>query len=304
MQKDDLKSLVTQMYENLLKQIDEQEDANKEQVINYLKDSVNVISTINDNEIDSMTHARAAFTNAYKELTDKSLASYKDTNIRFEELARMHKNTIIECAQQEIDLSLITEKFNDIQSHMIDEVKKANTIISNLSNQVKVLEETTNLDPLTKVFNRRALIAYLDDVCSKTMNNQLHLLMLDIDNFKAINDTYGHIAGDKVLIFIANIFRKTLRDGDKIFRYGGEEFVIVLNRIDNSHCKEITNRLLELIRNSKLIYKGKNLQVTMSIGATIYAQNDTPDTIINRADKALYKAKMSGKDQFQIAEDL
>lgn len=301
MQKDDLKSLVTQMYENLLEKIDAQEDANKEQVINYLKDSVNVIETITDDDLDSMAHARAAFTNAYKELTSRSLLSYQNTNMRFEELAQMHEKTISECSMQEIDLSAITQKFNDIQAHMVDEVKKANTVITNLSNQVKILEETTNLDPLTKVYNRRALISYLDEMCSRdNMNYELHLLILDIDNFKLINDTYGHVAGDKVLVFIANIFRKTLRDGDKVFRYGGEEFVIVLNRLDNEHCEKITNRLLELVRKSKLIYKGKNLQVTMSIGATKYKQHDTPDTIVSRADKALYLAKKSGKDQMQV----
>lgn len=301
MQKDDLKSLVTQMYENLLEKIDEQEDANKEQVINYLKDSVNVIATIADDDLDSMAHARAAFTNAYKELTDRSLLSYKNTNTRFEELAQMHEKTISECSMQEIDLSSITQKFNDIQAHMVDEVKKANSVISNLSNQVKILEETTNLDPLTKVYNRRALISYLDEVCARdNMNYELHLLMLDIDNFKMINDTHGHVAGDKVLMFIANIFRKTVRDGDKVFRYGGEEFVIVLNRLDNQDCEKISNRLLELVRESKLIYKGINLQVTMSIGATIYKQNDTPDAIVSRADKALYLAKTNGKDQMRV----
>ncbi|MFA6196477.1 MAG: GGDEF domain-containing protein [Sulfurimonas sp.] len=301
MQKDDLKSLVTQMYENLLEKIDAQEDANKEQVINYLKDSVNIIETIADDDLDSMAHSRAAFTNAYKELTNRSLLSYQNTNMRFEELAQMHEKTISECSMQEIDLSAITRKFNDIQAHMVDEVKKANTVITNLSNQVKILEETTNLDPLTKVYNRRALISYLDEICSRdNMNYELHLLILDIDNFKTINDTYGHVAGDKILMFIANIFRKTLRDGDKVFRYGGEEFVIILNRLDNEHCEKITNRLLELIRNSKLIYKGKNLQVTMSIGATKYKQHDTPDSIVSRADKALYLAKTNGKDQMRV----
>ena len=301
MKKDDLKSLVTQMYENLLEKIDEQEDANKEQVINYLKDSVNVIATIADDDLDSMAHARTAFTNAYKELTDRSLLSYKNTNTRFEELTQMHEKTINECSMQEIDLASITQKFNDIQAHMVDEVKKANSVISNLSNQVKILEETTNLDPLTKVYNRRALISYLDEICARdNMNYELHLLMLDIDNFKMINDTHGHVAGDKILMFIANIFRKTLRDGDKVFRYGGEEFVIVLNRLDNEHCEKITNRLLELVRNSKLIYKGKNLQVTMSIGATIYKAHDTPDSIVTRADRALYLAKTNGKDQMRV----
>jgi diguanylate cyclase (GGDEF)-like protein len=120
---------------------------------------------------------------------------------------------------------------------------------------------------------------------------------LDVDDFKVINDTFGHIAGDKILIFIANILKKTLRDGDKVFRYGGEEFVIVLNRITDEHCKNITLRILELIRKNKLIYKGQSINVTMSIGATKYKESDNEDTLMSRADKALYRAKNSGKNQ-------
>ncbi len=96
---------------------------------------------------------------------------------------------------------------------------------------------------------------------------------------------------------MSNILRKTLREGDKVFRYGGEEFIIVLNRIDDQHCKLITNRLLELIRNNKLIYKGKSLSITMSAGITNYTCGDNPDDLIARADKALYQAKTNGKNQ-------
>jgi diguanylate cyclase len=298
MEKDDLKSLVTQMYNNLLEKIDQEEEASREQVITYLKESADVISAITDSEIDSAEHAKSLFSNAYKELTDKSIASYKNTNTKFEKIAQMHEQTINECQMEEIDLGAITEKFNDIQTHMTEEIKKANAVINTLTNQVKILEETTNLDSLTKVFNRRALSTYLEDVCARdNSNNELHVLILDIDDFKDINDKHGHIAGDKVLIFIANIFRKTLRDGDKVFRYGGEEFIIILNRIDEAHCKKIADRLLDLVRTSKLIYKGKGIHVTMSIGTTKYESNDTPDTLIARADKALYRAKKAGKNQ-------
>jgi diguanylate cyclase (GGDEF)-like protein len=135
-------------------------------------------------------------------------------------------------------------------------------------------------------------------LCSNSdLPYDFHLLILDIDDFKSVNDKHGHLAGDKVLIFIANILKKTLRDGDKVFRYGGEEFVIILNRIDDEHCHKVTKRLLELIRSNKLIYKGEGLRVTMSVGATKYSAGDTPDSIIARADKALYKAKARGKNQ-------
>ena len=301
MKKDDLKSLVTQMYNNLLDTIDEQETASKEQVIQYLKDSVKTVSNISDDEIDSTEHAKLAFNNAYKVIAEQSITSYKDTNEKFAEITQMHEKTISSCSGPEIDVPSIMEKFNDIQTHMMSEVTKANTVINKLSSQVKVLEKDSNFDSLTKVFNRRALTTHLNSICANVNRNyELHLLILDIDDFKKINDKHGHIAGDKILIFIANILKKTIRDGDKVFRYGGEEFIILLNRISQKDCQTITLRLLELVRKSKLIYKGESINVTMSIGGTLLLETDKPDTVIARADKALYRAKNSGKDQMQM----
>ena len=298
MKKDDLKSLLAQMYDNLLHQIDAQENTTKEQVVSYIKDVVDVISNIDEENINSIEHEKVLLFNAYKEIADKSLSSYTSTNQRFKKLTQLHEKTINECTKQHIDVESITNKFYEIQHHMIEEVQRANSIISDLSKQVKILETASNIDPLTKVFNRRALNTYLGKICSRHKNHfDLHLLILDIDDFKIINDKYGHIAGDKILIFIANILRKTLRDGDKIFRYGGEEFIIVLNRLNEAQSADVTNRLLELVRKNKLIYKGESLNVTMSVGKTKLKQDDTPDSLIARADKALYKAKNNGKNQ-------
>ncbi|WP_373035944.1 GGDEF domain-containing protein [Sulfurimonas sp.] len=299
MQKDELISLANEMCKELSTIIEEQKDeATKEQVANYLIESAQIIMNVNEKDMSSAGFAETVFHNAYKDIANKSLSSYANTNANIDKLTKMHEKTLMECSAQHIDLPSLTSKFDEIQSHMSDEVKKANEIISQLTTQVKTLEEKSNLDSLTKVFNRRALSSYLKNVCSNdNLPYEFHLLMLDIDDFKNINDKYGHVAGDKVLIFIANILKKTLRDGDKVFRYGGEEFIIILNRIDDSHCKKITNRLLDLVRGNKLIYKGEGLRVTMSIGTTKYAKGDTPDTLIARADKALYKAKKSGKNQ-------
>ncbi|MCD6173782.1 MAG: GGDEF domain-containing protein [Sulfurimonas sp.] len=83
----------------------------------------------------------------------------------------------------------------------------------------------------------------------------------------------------------------------KIWRSRGEEFILILNRIDFIHCKKIANRLLELISNNKLIYKSESLNITISIGSTTYDNSDTPESLIARADKALYKAKEAGKNR-------
>lgn len=124
--------------------------------------------------------------------------------------------------------------------------------------------------------------------------------MIDIDYFKNFNDTHGHVAGDKVLIFIANLLKKTLRDGDRLFRYGGEEFTIILNRIDEDGCNIVLDRIVNLIRKSKLHYYGNYFGVTISIGATHIRTDDFPDIFIARADKALYRAKNTGRDKAEI----
>jgi len=293
------------MYHELLASIDAQETPNKDEVINYLKDAVVSIAQIDHDAIDSIEHAKLAFSNAYKEIAQKSISSYQDTNSKFEQLSKLHKSAVSECKEQEqdgaIDISSITHKFDEIQSYMMDEVKRANKIIAQLTQQVKELEENSKLDALTKVFNRKALDSYLQEVTHKgELQHELHLLILDIDDFKQINDEYGHVVGDKVLIFLANILRKTLRDGDKIFRYGGEEFIIILNRIDMQKCKEIAKRIVEIISANKLLYKGEAINVTVSIGATRYHKGDTPDMLIARADKALYKSKHNGKNQMNV----
>lgn len=299
MQKNDLKALVEEIYKNLIERIETNEYATKEQVVNYLKDAVDVVSHINENEISSMQHAKEAFVNVYKELVNQSLTSYEYTNEKFEQLTLLQEQTLTDCNNNQIDLQTLTQKFSEIQSHMTSEIKKANTIISDLSSKVQALEETSNIDALTKVYNRRALDTYLTHICSNlnSASINLHLLMLDLDNFKIINDTHGHVTGDKILIFVSNILRKTLRDGDKIFRYGGEEFTIIINRSSDDECELIANRILRLISSNKLVYMGHNIYVTASIGLTCLTEGDTPDTLLSRADKALYISKKNGKNQ-------
>lgn len=302
MKKDDLKSLVTQLYNDLIDNIDAQERPNKDQIAEYLQDAAITIQSIHENEIDTVEHAKQAFTNAYKIIAEQGISSYQETNEKFLDLTEQHQASLEEYKQNSlVDVQVITNKFDEIHQHMTEEVHRANNIIHSLHERIKQLEENSQLDPLTRVYNRRALNSYIHKICEKgKLQHELHLLILDIDDFKNINDTYGHVAGDKVLIFLSNLLKKTLRDGDKIFRYGGEEFIIVLNRIDNDHCSQISQRILKLISTNKLIYKGTTLQVTVSIGSTSYHDGDTMEDLIERADKALYRSKTNGKNQMNM----
>jgi len=238
---------------------------------------------------------------SYKEIAWQSIDSYSQSNHVFKKITDDH-STILKDQENLtlIDFNNINKKFVDIQSHLSQEVQRANEIIQDLQSKVEALEITTTLDPLTKTFNRYALQRHLTELFSKNRQTQeIFILMIDIDNFKTINDQYGHIAGDKVLIFIAKLLKKTLRDGDKVYRFGGEEFVIMLNRTDLSGAQLVANRCLSLCRQNKPVFHNEQITVTLSIGLTQIRNDDAMNELIHRADIALYRAKSKGKDTME-----
>ncbi len=237
----------------------------------------------------------------YKDLTLLSIDSYAQSNEAFEKITDRHAQLLDDQKTPDcIDLNSLTEKFADIQSHLSDEVGRANIIIQNLKSQVQTLEMTSTLDPLTKTFNRYALQKHFEELFSKDrITPDLFVVMLDIDDFKNINDRFGHIAGDKILIFISKLLKKALRDGDKVYRYGGEEFIILLNRTDLEGAELVANRLLNLCRQNKPLFQNEQISVTLSLGLTRMHEKDTMDTLIQRADTALYRAKNNGKDRME-----
>lgn len=310
MKQEELKETILAILHYLKHQIRSDAPVTIDDAISYLQKSDTVLQDI-DYKNHSLPETFEAMKEEYKQLAVESIHSYQKSTKNMQHIARQQHEQLQELTSNEedgtIDLELIKEKFSSIQDHMIQEVERANAQIHQLKDKIRLLEEKNNLDPLTKVFNRRALQNYLHNLTQKkNLKRELHLLMIDIDNFKQINDKYGHIAGDKILVFIAQMLKKTLRDGDKVFRYGGEEFVIVLNRIDTEHCIKIADRLLYLISSNKLVYKSSMIQVTVSIGGTKFIPGkDTSDSILERADKALYNAKNNGKNKFvAYSEDI
>ncbi|MGA9047126.1 GGDEF domain-containing protein [Sulfuricurvum sp.] len=260
-----------------------------------------VLEAYTSGEFDLLDYHNS-MTQEYKELAQKSIESYSRTNEKIEAISEKHAELIDEtnsCSL--IDLGKITEKFSDIQIHLSDEVSRANEVIQGLLEQVKTLEVKTYLDPLTKVYNRNALHEHLKAILEKeTFDFEIFALMVDVDNFKSINDRFGHIAGDKVLIFIAKLLKKALRDGDRVYRFGGEEFIIILNRTDLEGATLVAERLLSLCRNNKPLFQNQQIAVTLSIGLTKMVEGDSMDTIIERSDTALYQAKKNGKDRLEM----
>ena len=127
--------------------------------------------------------------------------------------------------------------------------------------------------------------------------NDMSLVMIDIDHFTDINDTYGHNSGDKVLIGISGLLKQFFRNVDVICRCGGEEFVALIPTANIENSEKIANKIRIAIKESSIL---DTLQVTASFGITQVKQGDTLEIAISRADEALYEAKNSGRDRVNI----
>lgn len=164
------------------------------------------------------------------------------------------------------------------------------------------LEALAHTDPLTLLLNRRALtvrtITELDRV--RRYNSPLTMLMVDLDHFKQINDTYGHLVGDDVLRGISTILQNSVRTVDMVARFGGEEFVIVMPETDERGAVRFAERIRKRVEDYKFIASdGARIPVTVSIGVAIFPAPyvDTIDDLFARADAAMYQAKASGRNR-------
>ena len=159
-------------------------------------------------------------------------------------------------------------------------------------------------DPLTKTNNRTAFDDSLKREIKLAHRNSTHLsvIFFDIDHFKAINDTYGHDCGDIALSSAANCIKEAVRGSDIVFRYGGEEFVILLNDTNIDGAKLIAERIRQSIENHTIAFGMETIKLTASLGVSCLKGNDTPDTIIQRADAAMYQAKQKGRNQIQTEQ--
>jgi diguanylate cyclase (GGDEF)-like protein len=170
------------------------------------------------------------------------------------------------------------------------------------TNLLAALERQAREDPLTGLLNRRALNDKLAAELQRTHRHPrpLCLALLDLDNFKDINDTLSHIVGDQVLIQTARILEANRREGDEIARIGGEEFVILFPETTIDAACAACERLLASIRTNDWPAHGVKRSVTASLGVTQYRATEAPLTLLSRADLAMYAAKRGGKDRLMV----
>ncbi len=162
------------------------------------------------------------------------------------------------------------------------------------------LQEISIHDSLTKVYNRRYFMRrYLEEFeRAKKFNLNLSFLMIDIDHFKKINDTYGHLVGDAVLREVANLIKENIREIDFIARFGGEEFSAILPETDKAGAIMMAERISSRVSRRRIRVFDETLNATISIGVAAFPQNTIhSDVLVEISDKALYKAKVSGRNR-------
>jgi diguanylate cyclase (GGDEF)-like protein len=168
------------------------------------------------------------------------------------------------------------------------------------AHDVQMLRRMAETDPLTNLMNRRAFLAAANDAFDyyRRYDRPIAMLMVDIDHFKQVNDTYGHAAGDAVIKRIGELIEDALRTTDKIGRFGGEEFLVLLREVDETSARTLASRIQERIAVTPVGYGSKEVPVSVSIGVALVApcDRDVSDTI-ERADRGLYVAKNTGRNR-------
>jgi len=266
---------------------------------------------------------------SFKELNSmvKSIVSKKTTHV-YNKIESFHTNIILFGIGLYLFLSLVTlliykglqksfkQLISDIsdirQSGLIKQKlaqfsknefgiigKELNAIFEDFNQAYQNVVDIANRDKLTQLYNRVYMDKQIDELIEK--NEPFSIAIVDIDHFKKVNDTYGHITGDKVLQSFAKILKDTLKDKALVCRWGGEEFLIV---VPNCNDKDRVYKMLEELRGKIESFEFPDIsRATASFGSAIFEPNGMFKDTMHRADKALYRAKESGRNRVVVADD-
>jgi diguanylate cyclase len=236
----------------------------------------------------------------YLDIANRSIISFVETHDDISHVASLQENYINNASKDGVErCANFVDGLSKLGHDMYVELKKAQSKIEQLTGELQQAIAQLTIDPLTQITNRKGLIEDMTGVIEAGQNKTLPMviMMIDADNFKSLNDVYGHLAGDKVLYFLAQSMKSVVRSGDKVYRYGGEEFAVVLNRCEKDQAMAVAEKIRSKIEHSHLIYSGKTIHMTVSIGVSIHCEGDSYDDFMGRADTALYEAKKSGKNK-------
>ena len=171
-----------------------------------------------------------------------------------------------------------------------------------INKKIESYEKEAVLDGLTGTYNKKSIVEFLNKYIHNFLRykkESFSLLMIDIDFFKKINDTYGHLAGDKCLEIMSNIIKSIIRESDIFGRFGGEEFLIILPNTKMSGALKLAKRIKDAVEKQVFTFESQDIKFTISIGATSMGLTDTYESLLSRVDEALYEAKNKGRNRIE-----
>jgi len=200
------------------------------------------------------------------------------------------------------DILASTQMLSKASSDLKQDLEKSSLEIAKLKEELSAVKEASRTDGLTGLLNRGAFNHELNAVCEQS-NTDIALALFDIDHFKKINDTYGHVLGDKILQYFSALLQKHAGEDHLVARFGGEEMAMILMNITIEQATSITDTICVALADSRLKKKGQDEyihQVTVSAGVSMLKTEDSPSSIIDRADQALYQSKNKGRNQVTV----
>jgi len=218
------------------------------------------------------------------------------------------KQIVIDLSETIKQIASTTDGFDQKMETSMEGIQSASTIEDIMMLKDWIIKEITEakalVDSLTNVLNRNAYNMKIIQMMREfsQSKNYFCLLVLDIDNFKNFNDTYGHKAGDRVLKSVAASVQDSLRASDLVFRYGGEEFVVILSGIQEDNAFKLAEKIRKGVEKEYFVDKEKKLKVTISLGIACVTEGESELELFERADKAMYVAKRKGRNRVEIAE--
>ena len=204
------------------------------------------------------------------------------------------------------DLLFKPVKLNELLLR-INRVLRERSLLDQRDKMIEQLQQLTIRDPLTDLYNSRHLFDQLEKELNRAKRylHPLSLMFIDIDNFKSVNDTYGHMMGDKVLSLIAGRLKDCLRANDTAYRFAGDEYTIVLPETTLPEAKFLADRVLTKFSNDSLTINDKKIsKISLSIGITEYQINEGIEELLHRADETMYEAKLRKGNSLAIAPEL
>ena len=176
---------------------------------------------------------------------------------------------------------------------LMDEIGRLRGEVARLETRVEELDREAHLDVLVPVANRRGLVRSLGRMIARHERHDTPaaLLFVDVDGLKALNDSFGHAAGDAALIHLARLMVGSVRQTDLVARLGGDEFGILLDNADEASAMDTAARLVNAVADSDFIHEGRPLPLSVAIGVSVIAQGDSAEAVLDRADQAMYRDK-------------